>query len=320
MREPSYSRRELAELSGASYSAVREAVARGELQLVNKRIPGEDPATTAFAMRQAVRLAHKLDPPVAVSQADVVLPFADRMLRAVFYSKAANTPALADWRACYKLAVHAQGLRLRCAKRIETRVSGSLVRAVADRLLVGYRRLVTDGAAEIATLLGAFEYETHEARGDLIRGVFSTFFRSAKSDLARYLEENPVDVDPNPAADSDLDVYLHTTLRALLKEFGSPREFEDWLKGARDLAIAHERDIQNAIASGKLVARDWAQAIVFDAFDAAAIRLLNDTAGTIARRVQTVKADNARRVIVDLIAAQLRPLEDALERDLKRLK
>ena len=169
-------------------------------------------------------------------------------------------------------------------------------------------------------MLDAFKYESIEAKCDLVRGVFSTFFRSAKSDVARYLEENPVDVDPYPVADSHLDVYLHTTLRALLEEFGSPAEFEDWLKGARDLAIAHERDVQNAIASGKLVARDWAQAIVFDAFDATAIGLLNDTAGTIARRVQTAKADDARRVIVDLIAAQLRPLEHALERDLKQLK
>ena len=271
-------------------------------------------------MRTALRLAHKLDPPVAASREDAALPFADRTLRSVFHSKAAVSPALATWRACYKLAAHAQGLRLRCAKRLEDHVAGSAVREVAEILLDAYRRLLTEGVAEIVALLAAFVSDPVEAKSDLIRDAFSTHFKATKEGAVRYMANRWGVVPSNSAEDWDPAVYLNTTLRALLEEFGSPAEFEEYLKGVRDLAIAHERDVQNAIGRGALVSRKWTQAFILDRFDSVALRLLHDTAGSIARRIRMMDPDSSPRVIGDLIAAQLTPLEDALARDLERLR
>lgn len=130
---------------------------------------------------------------------------------------------------------------------------------------------------------------------------------------------------PEGEIDEDVQKYLDYTLREIYEQFGTDKQFKDFLGACKTIEDVRSRRIENAEALGELIPRALVETHVFGAFEQCNTRLLRDQAKTIAAKVTPAAragatAEEIERVVRDQMSAVLRPVAAQMSRALKNRK
>lgn len=117
----------------------------------------------------------------------------------------------------------------------------------------------------------------------------------------------------------DIDELNDMTIREVISRWGTLPQFADVLEARKHIAAIREKDLKNQEKEGKLIPREPIRVLVFGAIDGVNRRLLSDAPKTVVRRIYAmarsgVDAEEAEKVVRDILSATLAPLKTSARR------
>lgn len=111
---------------------------------------------------------------------------------------------------------------------------------------------------------------------------------------------------------TDIQMFADMTLRELVDRFGTDVRFSDWLSATQKIEMINEKRLKNAETEGRLVSRALVKSAILDQIDAVFVRMLTDTAKTVASRAQAMAKAGGdlveiRAMVEDQLGAVIRP-------------
>ena len=122
--------------------------------------------------------------------------------------------------------------------------------------------------------------------------------------------------------DAPLIKVLDLTLRELVDQFGTDKQFSEWIAARKIIEDIRWRQLKTAKEESVLIPRELVKTHIFGAIEASNVRLLSDTPKTLSERIFALakaggSKKEAEKLIRDIISSQLKNVKTTATRVLK---
>ena len=122
--------------------------------------------------------------------------------------------------------------------------------------------------------------------------------------------------------DAPLVKVLDLTLRELVDQFGTGKQFKEWIDARKTIEEIRFRQLKTAKEEGILIPRALVKTHIFGAIEASNVRLLSDTPKTLSERIYALakaggSKKEAEKIIKEIIGSQLKNVKVTATRVLK---